>query len=151
MPNRPFHVVTSTTAGAVYSWQRSGGQPDGARALETLGGSIGGYLGGRAPDCLDPPCLGPRHRGHAHSITVAATLVGVGAAAIPEWQQHCRARADGFAAKRAACTPGSGEAIWLAIAEAFWRMLAGLLAGFLAGYLMHLATDACTPSSLGVI
>lgn len=150
MPNRPFHTATSTPAGIAYSWELSAGQPDHARILEAIGGGFGGYAGGRAPDALDPPTC-PTHRGRAHSFAVAVTLVAACQTMVPIWQQKCREQADQFAARRAQCVAGSGEALLLGIAEAFWRMLAGCLAGFPAGYLTHLGFDALTPACINII
>ncbi len=149
MPNRDFHDITSTVVGGGYGLYRSSGQSDGARLLETFGAAAGGLLGGRVPDTLDPP-TSPRHRGRAHSFVVAGMLVQFCAEDLPKWQHYCRERADQFAMRRRQCPAGSFDELTLALAEAFWRTLAGFLAGLPAGYLTHLGLDACTPACINV-
>ena len=116
MPRRATHVVTSGIAGVLFALNQSKSQPEPARLCEALGGLAGGYLGGRAPDILDPP-TSPRHRGRAHSLTVADGLVKVSREDLQSWQNNCRTWADGFARQRSTLPPDSGLRILCTLAE----------------------------------
>lgn len=150
MPNRYVHVMTSGTAGALYALSRSAGEPEPARLCEVFGGIVGGFVGGRTPDVLDPP-RSARHRGRAHSLAAGASMIKLGRRELDKWQQTCRRWADGFASKAAACAPESPMCIVFALASMACRILAGLIAGFLAGYITHLTLDACPPSCINVV
>ncbi len=149
MPNRDVHDVTGALAGEVTALYRSNGQTDGARLLEAFGGIGGGMAGSRLPDILDPP-TSPAHRKGAHSV-VAAALVQLCAARVPEWQQKCRELADRFAVRRRECVAGSLDEFVFALAEMFCRMAAGFLAGLPAGHGTHLGLDAFTPAGINLI
>lgn len=117
--------------------------------LEGVAGTFGGGVGGKLPDLLDP-LTSPRHRSHAHSLTLAAVLVGireqlqVGAAQLrieaDRWdadaQQHEEWSLDWIVYK--------GIALVL-------RALAGFMNGLYAGYLCHLGLDLWTPAGLSIL
>ena len=151
MPKRKVHLATSGALGGLYALYKCGDQPDSTRFCELVGGIAGGCLGGRAPDVLDPPNLGPRHRGRAHSLAAGITVLNLNETQLRKWQDTCRGWAEDFAQKRGACSPDSQMRFVYTVADIGCRMLAGLIAGFLAGYVTHLALDAFTPSSLNVI
>lgn len=149
MSNRDVHMVTSGLAGLGYSLYQSRAEQDGAKLTEALGGLSGGAIGGRMPDLLDPP-TSPRHRGRAHSIAAAGICVQLCSSRLPEAQQWCRLRADEYARRRTIAAVGSWEEVTLAVAEFFFRWLAGATAGLLAGYMTHLALDAGTPCGINI-
>ena len=124
-------------------------QPTPCRFLEAAGGALGGYLGGKLPDILEP-ATSSWHRSTAHSFSAAA-MVGTGLAKVDIFQNYCRQRADHFATVRAAMPEGGIGGLLHLLAEAFWRLCAGFAAGLAAGYLSHLALDALTPRCIPII
>lgn len=157
MPNGKVHKVVGTGVGACYAAIHAGGQSARNRAIETLGGGLGGYVGGPFPDVLEP-ALSPRHRGIAHSCSVGAAICFV-KSNLDELVAACRERADKAAALSGTVQdgvlvtiPSDGlSQLWAQIEELFWRLLAGFLNGLAAGYVSHLALDAMTPSSLPLL
>ena len=71
MPNRPFHVATSTPVGVGYALYKANNQNGLARTMEAFGGALGGYWGGILPDCIDPP-FHPGHRSLGHGFVPVA-------------------------------------------------------------------------------
>jgi len=151
MPNAPTHSLAGTLSGGTLALYRAREQAPWHQALETLGGALAGYAGGRAPDSafIDPATLGPNHRRFGHSWVVLAGGVYVADAVISAWERFCRKRAEA-AAHRLATDPtidGLTRA-GLMMLEGVWRIAAGALAGFIAGYTSHLVLDAFTARSL---
>ena len=120
------------------------------RLVETLGGMIGGWAGGKLPDILEPAVHG-WHRDLAHSMTTAGGIVAGTAKAAASWQCGCRSRAEYFAARRRATGIEPAERLLFVLAELFWRLAAGALVGAAAGYLSHLALDGTTPRSIPLL
>jgi hypothetical protein len=117
--------------------------------VEVLGGVIGGYAGGKAPDILEP-AIHSWHRKFCHSWTAGA-VIGAGVATLDVWERHCRERAADYRRRRLAVGVDPLNALFLWIAEMFWALAAGFAAGFGAGYLSHLLLDAATPRSLPLV
>lgn len=147
MPNRKTHITAGVAAGLIASLLTAQEDTGAGQFAEVLGGIVGGYLGGRAPDLLDPP-LHPCHRDLAHGGLAVVALVLTG---LDEWREMCR-RADRECVARAAnCPPGSSLATNLLLQGLVHRFLAGFATGLKAGYASHLALDFCTPRGLPLI
>lgn len=150
MPNRKVHVATSTFAGAFFASNQAAQQPAVHQLIESIGGIIGGWVGGRLPDLIEPP-TSPNHRGSAHSFAVVGGLIKVGNDSLGTWQERLREKADELAVQRAGLPADSLSRPLYALAEVLCRLLAGLLAGLTAGYVTHLMLDAGTPRSLRIV
>jgi len=149
MPNGPVHALTSTPAGAAYSFYKSINESGLARFFESTGGAIGGYIGGVLPDWIDPP-LHPGHRSLAHGLAPVVTGVGSWYRSLDDWQKHQRQIADQHAYCRAMSMDFDSTA-WHAVAEWVLRVLSGFLAGIGAGYITHVALDFGTPRCLPLV
>jgi hypothetical protein len=149
MPNSPFHIATSTPAGAAFAFYKANYQNDLARFLETLGGAAGGYVGGVLPDRLDPP-FHPGHRSWGHGVGPVAAGAVAWASSVDGWQDGLRRRADQHALLRAQASAPLAAA-WHGFLEWAFRLLSGFVAGFGAGYLTHVAFDFGTPRCLPLI
>ena len=149
MPNRPFHVATSTPAGAGYAFYKANQQNGLARTIEVLGGALGGYCGGILPDCIDPP-FHPGHRSLGHGFVPVAAAGTIWNQGLDVWQSQLRRLAYEHNYRRSRSTDPAATA-WHALAEWALRMLAGFLAGLGAGYVTHVALDFGTPRCLPLI
>lgn len=150
MANGPTHILVGVIAGTGAAVFKSKGQETPCRFLEAAGGALGGYLGGKLPDILEP-ATSSWHRSTAHSFSAAA-VVATGLAKVDIFQNYCRRRADSIAAVRATMPEDGGLGVLLQLlAEAFWRLCAGFAAGLAAGYLSHLALDALSPRCIPII
>jgi membrane-bound metal-dependent hydrolase YbcI (DUF457 family) len=147
MANRRTHAVIGTVAGGGAAILGAKNESPLAAVVEFAGGLWGGNLGGRAPDILEP-AICPRHRSLAHSWAAVFATVGV---ALGEAQAKCRTWAAECAAKSQDPTRSPLEQLFFALAELFWRFVAGALVGFRAGYVSHLALDCQTPASLPLL
>jgi hypothetical protein len=149
MPNRAFHVATSTPAGAGYSFCKANKQNDLTRTMETFGGALGGYLGGILPDRLDPP-FHPGHRSLGHGFVPVAAAASFWNQGLDGWQNQLRRLADEHNLGRSLSTDPLAVA-WHALAEWALRLLTGFLAGLGAGYVTHVVLDFGTPRCLPLI
>ncbi len=146
MPNAPTHALAAVPSGAAFSLFRARNEP--GAACEALGGAIGGWIGGKAPDYFDPATCW-NHRRFCHSWAVLGAGVFLTEAVLTGWEKFCRTKANEIAWRLAHDPSLSGLARLLySGAEILWRTTAGMLGGFLAGYISHLALDAFTVSSL---
>ena len=112
---------------------------------EIVGGTIGGVIGAKAPDIIEP-AIHSHHRDIAHSWATMAAIVKGAPDAARKLQQYCRARA----ANAAQAHRAAGKTT-LCIEELTWHMLAGMVPGAAVGYLSHLALDATTPRGLPLL
>ncbi len=149
MPSAKVHVPTSAGAGLLYSLHEARDEAPMHQIVEGVGGTIGGGFGGRIPDLLDPP-TSPLHRSHAHSVTLAAVLVGI-RKHLQVGTAHLRIEADRWDADAQQHEEWSLDwSVCKGVALAL-RALAGFMNGLYAGYLCHLGLDFCTPAGLSVI
>jgi hypothetical protein len=114
---------------------------------EIFAAAIGGVLGSRIPDAVDPP-HGPRHRAAAHDVMIGVAVAGL---PIAEWQAACRAQATQHAAHASAHPADSWERWFQELLAWLWHVVAGLLTGLRAGFLSHLILDAFTTLSVPVM
>jgi membrane-bound metal-dependent hydrolase YbcI (DUF457 family) len=161
MPGRKAHRIVGTASGGIYAAHRARNQVGLNHLSEVLGGCVGGYVGGRAPDVLEP-AISSWHRGTFHSATAGAGIVSL-TQALSAWVDFCRAQAINARAvpTKAVETltgivyvpqPRNGiEKFFSNLLELFWSFLAGLTNGFVAGYGSHLALDAFTPRSIPIL
>jgi len=112
-------------------------------------GALGGRLGARVPDWLEP-ATSPNHRGVMHSAAVGTGLGVVLHRACSSWEQWARSKADEFEAKRQASDDPLMNFVYL-VAEYALRIGVGVPAGMVAGYLSHLALDMTTPKSIPLL
>lgn len=147
MPNRPVHDVIGGISGGVDSLRLAAASTTPYPSTEVIAGIVGGVLGSRFPDIVDPP-TSPNHRGAAHSILAGAAALSV---PISEWQGACRRLAAEHEHRMLAKQEGSFDRFVQQIAVWFWHFLAGLIAGIRAGYVSHLALDATTSAALPLI
>lgn len=109
MPNRPFHIATSTPAGAGYAFYKANQQNGLARAVEALGGALGGYCGGILPDCIDPP-FHSGHRSLGHGLVPVAAAGTIWNQVLDGWQNQLRRIADEHNYRRSlSADPASGR------------------------------------------
>lgn len=116
---------------------------------EMLGGAVGGNFGGWTPDALEP-AIHSHHRDVFHSYTTAAVVTVKSRKHVARWKARLRAKADRFAAERAA-SQNWFDKLLLLLAELACRAAAGFLGGIVPGYLSHLVLDSGTPRGLPLI
>lgn len=146
MPNGKVHTFVGAGSGAALTIYCGRSHEPGVRFIEAVGGGLGGYLGGKLPDMLEP-AVSPWHRDLAHSWATGTAVV----AALPRlkpWEQYCRQRAAQYGALRSSPGVDPLTRFLHGLLELFWRLAAGFASGLAAGYASHLALDAFTPSGL---
>jgi len=144
MPNRKVHVITSGLAGVgVAALEKKCIHP-----LEQLshlvGGAVGGVIGGRTPDVLEP-ATSPCHRQCFHGIVPCGSVVTFGGAFLLETYRKLIAWAES--------APGADTSKDqpIPLDRCFRFFVAGAYKGFLAGYAVHLLLDSRTPKGLPIV
>lgn len=147
MPNAPVHALAAVPSGAAFAIYRARNQPTGG-LCEAVGGAIGGWVGGKAPDYFDPAnCW--NHRRFFHSWAAFGTGLVLSNALLTAWEGFCLGKAEEMRQRLATDASLVGfQRFLVALWEILLRTAAGALAGFLAGYASHLVLDAFTVSSL---
>lgn len=149
MSNRSTHAAFAIPSGGALAMYQARSQSPTHQLIEISAGLLGGYVGGRLPDLVDPPDS-PNHRGIGHSIfsiTVAGTIIFN---KLSDWQEWFRELADKAKLRAEATADQFLRALFL-IAEGVLRGIAGLIAGVIGGYTSHLALDFMTPCSLPLV
>jgi len=149
MANRRAHTIAGAAAGGTSAFVLARDQEPLHLPAETLGGALGGGVGGRLPDLIEPAYY-PGHRSVAHALV---PFGAVGAAVVPRLragQQRARQRAEQWRARRIVST-NTIEQLLLWLAEIACRLASGAMAGIAAGYASHLALDATTPMGLPLL
>lgn len=147
MPNKGTHAAVGVMAGVSAAAYLSRRETDGlARALQLVGGAVGGYHGGVLPDVLEP-AITPMHRSIGHSLTLGAggAVAMVRKGEVP--LQWARERVMALE-NELATTTDPWMRLVLTLAIALCHLAVGYGVGLAAGYASHLALDALTPSSL---
>jgi hypothetical protein len=117
--------------------------------VEAIGGGVGGWIGARLPDIVDPP-TSPCHRSVGHGAGPIAAAARYAAECIPRWQKALRTHAS---VQRAAGQEADSRwrRVWHALLEFLCLVASGALLGVAFGYLSHVAMDACTPAGIPVV
>lgn len=149
MPSARVHVPTSSLAGFLFSLHDARREPPQAQVVEGIAGAIGGALGGKAPDQLDPP-TSPNHRARAHGAALGASLLAL-RPRLGELACWLREQARGWDEQAALCSVDSLDRLACQVIALLCRALAGLLNGFYAGYICHLGLDLFTPAGIPVV
>lgn len=140
MADGKTHDQFGGALGALLALLRSNAEKDAPMAvvMRMLGGYLGGRVGAKIPDWLEP-AVSSWHRSTAHSVVVGATLFEVTRQNIDAWEEHCRA-------KQAEAQAGANQADVF-----FWALASGFGPAVVAGHLSHIALDAQTPRSIPLI
>jgi hypothetical protein len=146
MANGNTHRIIGTFSGLGFSVYKAKDQQGLPFLLESVGGSFGGYLGGRAPDIFEPP-IHPNHRSTAHGFLPVLTIGYLGADWLTQWQKKLRDTAQHYSTLSEQATT-EFEKIWFALLAMVLRFFCGVLAGMYAGYGSHIVLDAMTPKGL---
>ncbi len=147
MPNRQTHVTMGTLAGGALAAYRAREQKSLNILLEVIGGCIGGHIGGRLPDVIEPASW-PGHRQLAHSV-IAGGAVGFSVyELLGKWEKLCRSNAEIYSQQKTNESVSAFNNIFDTLIEILLRVVAGFLSGLGAGYLSHLTLDTSTPNGL---
>jgi MFS family permease len=150
MPGRQTHVAVGILVGSELAAYRAREQEPLAALLETVGGAVGGYFGGRLPDIIEP-ALWPGHRQFVHSVAAGSGIAYGLYKLLEEWEKECRSRAEHYSNKRGEDSAHWWQKFFFTVLEIFFRVVAGGLSGLSAAYMSHLFLDGSTPKSIPVI
>lgn len=150
MPNKGTHAAVGVMAGVSAAAYVSRRETDGlARALQLVGGAVGGYHGGVLPDVLEP-AITPMHRSISHSLALggggAYAMVKKGEAPVLWAREQVRTLEE-----QLAVAVDGWERFWLMLGILAGHAAIGYGVGLAAGYASHLVLDAGTPRSLPLI
>jgi hypothetical protein len=147
VPNGKAHAVFGTASGGVAAFCLALRDENGSPVVESVGGALGGYVGGRLPDWLEPSLGNPRHRSHCHSWAALGLDAGAAAKWLQKVQSDLRNRAHQHKER---CTEVDDwpEAAWHWVLHALLMLASGLVAGLAAGVASHLVLDAGTKAGL---
>ncbi len=150
MSNRQTHVTIGTLAGCGVAAYRAREQEPLNMLLEVIGGSLGGYIGGRLPDVIEPASY-PGHLQLAHSAATS-TVIGIGSYKLLEkWEELCRSKTECYRRVRGlGVLSGFDEFLYL-LAEIMLHIATGTLSGLGAGYFSLLVLDGGTPAGLPIL
>jgi membrane-bound metal-dependent hydrolase YbcI (DUF457 family) len=148
MSSRRTHTVVGAVAGGTYALVCA---PKNQKPLnnlaEVVGGALGGVVGSRLPDVLEP-AIHSFHRSTFHSVATAGTITYGMAQKQVSPADALRKLAD-EAAQRAAILKANGQpALQDELLELLLHVAAGVVSGLPAGYVSHLACDMTTPRSI---
>jgi membrane-bound metal-dependent hydrolase YbcI (DUF457 family) len=149
MADGKTHEIAGVVAGGSWALYQARDQEFIGLLFEGIGGAIGGYVGGKLPDLLEP-AIHSYHRDFCHSLTTGVALSAGTISAMEKWAKFCRDNAEDCRIRRTESVDGCSGFIY-GFGEVVWRMLAGLLVGLVGGYISHLVFDAVTPRSIPLI
>ena len=136
MPNRDVHVkvgvgsaICATVATAIVLDEKLTFEE---MLLRVLGASIGGYMGARVPDIIDPSSRGPNHRSIGHGVVSNGTLYAFSK--------------DKFLDTRKKLSNETEQRKRL-----FNQFIVGAMEGFVTGHASHLVLDSRTPKGLPLV
>ena len=147
MPNRQTHVRVGILAGCGFAAYRSCEQDLPNMLLETIGGGVGGYVGSRLPDVVEPASW-PGHRQLAHSAITGGAVAFSIYELLAGWENLCRSKAELYSQQKGTEGTNVLKNILFTLLEIILRVVAGFLSGLGAGYLSHLALDGTTRSGI---
>jgi hypothetical protein len=150
MPNAQVHAAIGTASGGLVAFLCSSDLSPEARLTITLSGAYGGYVGGCAPDVLEP-AIHAWHRSFFHSAVAGAGVFQTANVPVREWVQNLLTKSAAIRQRR--LEPGADHpdhaTLWLQ--EFGLYTLCGFLIGLPVGYLSHLIADAGTERGLPFI
>jgi hypothetical protein len=159
MPGLKTHRRVGAIAGAADAFYQAKDKPSANVLFESIGGALGGYVGGSLPDVFEP-AVSSWHRDVGHSIVVAGGGVLYARQLLAGWAQQCRNNAIRQTVPTMSF-PGSDAFVpiplspltqlGMTLARLFWSLLAGFLNGLSAGYASHLVLDAGTPRGIPLL
>lgn len=150
MSDAKTHKKVAMASGGVAAFVVSNEKEPWKLVAETLGGVLGGFVGGKLPDIIEP-AVHSWHRNVAHSVTVGTAVVRAAAKGVQAWHESCRAKADEWAQRRRDPNLAPADRALALLAELAWRVAAGIPIGAAAGYASHLLLDAGTPRGIPLI
>lgn len=148
MSSGKTHNIVGGLSGGAYALMRApSGQPPLNTFAEVLGGAVGGILGAKLPDLIEP-AIHSYHRSTFHSVAAIGT-VSYGALQTQVNPAAILRETAALARQRAVMARATGQSPLLdQLMELLFHLLAGALAGAAAGYVSHLVCDATTPRSI---
>ena len=149
MPNGKAHAMVGSLSGGAGALCLASADANGCPVVETVGGLIGGYVGGKLPDWLEPSLGNPRHRSHCHSWAALGIDGGAAAKWLVALQTDLRNRALRHKADSAGAD-SAWERVWHLVLQLLLLLAAGAVAGLAAGVASHLALDAGTKAGLQI-
>jgi hypothetical protein len=120
------------------------------RIAEGLGGAIGGNVGARMPDWIEP-ALHAWRRDVGHSCTTLYAIVRFTPKVIRSWERYCRGQAREAAKQKLAAETARQPSSWFLLGEMYWTVATGVLRGLAAGYVSHLVLDCATPRGIPLL
>jgi len=136
MPNKDVHVkvgmgvaVAGTSIASIAMHEKLSLQE---LLVRIMGATIGGYLGARVPDIIDPPSRGPHHRSTGHAI-------------IPNGAAYCLLYQYFMASRHKLVDDHSTNK------NLFNQFIIGGMDGLVAGQASHLILDSRTPFGLPIV
>lgn len=127
---------------------RSSQQGEGVDVVaQTIGGLVGGKLGSRLPDAIEPP-TSSWHRSTAHSLVATTTVATVGIAKSNDLAEQLRAAGRDARTRATQAPDAAGTYTLLRLLSGF---MAGVATGVPGGYVSHTLLDASTPRSIPLL
>ncbi len=145
MPDKKIHTAVGATAG-VTQMLATQIIDDNINLPELIGSTVGGLLGGRLPDIIDPPDS-PNHRDIGHSILFTIAGIALVICAVISLKSSCKelqSKAD-WHIQNGYYIPDD-----IKMELALKRLAIGFLNGLPAGYVSHLALDSRTPAGINL-
>ena len=146
MANGKTHLAVGIASGGAYAALARNRTQDNDWLLDLLAGMVGGYIGAKLPDILEP-ATSSWHRDFFHSFAVGAGTVAYTPGWLGQVEEHAHQQiVQNQLNLRWISDPQQRTKTEISIL--FWRFLVPFLRGLIAGYVSHLALDATTPRSL---
>jgi len=140
MPNRQEHVYSGIITSMSVAAASTRELPPVQALAETVGLAIGGGLGGRLPDFIEPAHQ-PNHRHFAHSVTLGAIMALALAAYGQPVRNALREIGTDVLGWQAEYDQESWEWWGLGIVGLLIFVMSGFVSGVPVGYLSHLGLD----------
>jgi len=149
MPGKKKHSIFGAGGGCATAFYLARGQDVFSIAVESGGGFVGGYIGGRLPDWVEP-ALHPGHRSVAHAVIPAGGTLSWMGSKLLSTQMLLREHANRCRSRRKTANDDIESFLWW-LAEVALRFMAGAVAGLVVGYTTHLVLDSVTPRGLPIL
>lgn len=145
MPNKKVHSAAGVTAGVALMLTTQIKDKN-INLPELIGSAVGGLLGGRLPDMIDPP-NSPNHRDIGHSILFTIAGIALVICAVICLKTSCKEleRDANWHIQNGYNIP---DDINMKLTQK--RLLIGFLNGLTTGSVSHLALDSTTPAGINL-